>query len=223
MNTTTHIIRTTLVAAAAATLAASCAPATGLRGAALLTPAGATAVAARAADHDAELVLDLVSRYRRGADADRQRLLAAAIVDESRAAGLDPLLVAAIVTHESSFRTRAVSSAGAVGLMQLRPFVARDVASRAAVEWDGHGTLHDPALNVRLGVRYLGELLERFDGDTAVALTAYNVGPTRVAYRINEGTYRGSRYAERVLDTWARLDAARETRRVASRDAVARS
>ena len=65
---------------------------------------------------------------------------------------------------ESSFRPGAVSEAGAVGLMQLRPFVAQDVAERNDLLWSGEITLVEPNQNVRLGVRYYRELVDRFQG-----------------------------------------------------------
>jgi soluble lytic murein transglycosylase len=160
---------------------------------------------ARASDADLDAILELVAQYRRTADDSWRRKLAVAVHREAAAAGLDPLLVAAIVATESSFQSRAVSSAGAVGLMQLRPFVARAVAARHSVDWHGPDALHDPHINVRLGVRYYSELLARFDGDEVKALTAYNYGPTRVRRQLLSSTYRGSRYADDVLGLYARL------------------
>jgi soluble lytic murein transglycosylase len=93
--------------------------------------------------------------------------------------------------------------------MQLRPFVARDVAHRTAVDWNGLETLYEPRLNVRLGARYFDELVERFDGDSSVALTAYNFGPTHVATQLSLGTYAGSGYASSILDLYAHLSARR--------------
>jgi len=151
------------------------------------------------------LILDLVRAHRRRADDATRRRLTDALWHESRRAGVDPLMVAAIVAHESSFANRAVSRAGAVGLMQLRPFVARDVARRRGIEWAGHQALREPELNVRLGILYYQELLDRFDGDAELALAAYNAGPTRVRRMVRNGDYRGSSYARRVLATYEAL------------------
>ena len=92
-----------------------------------------------------------------------------------------------------------------MGLMQLRPFVARDVAARRRIAWTGEETLYSPEVNVRLGVLYLTELIERFDGDLHKALTAYNYGPTRVSRMIRAGEYGGSRYAQAILERYERL------------------
>jgi len=151
-----------------------------------------------------ERVLEIVRDHRPTKSEAWRVDMATTIVDEARAAEIDPLLVASIVARESSFQTRAVSSAGAVGLMQLRPWVARATAARSNVEWNGVETLHTPHLNVRLGVSYFKELIERFD-DPQIALTAYCYGPTRVSLQVRNGTYRGSRYASEILDLYRRL------------------
>jgi soluble lytic murein transglycosylase len=152
-----------------------------------------------------ETILELVRQHRRAASAESQESIVDAIFHESADADVDPLLVASIVAKESSFRTRVVSHKGAVGLMQLRPFVARDVSLRSGVSWIGVETLHSPELNVRLGVRYYKELVDRFDGDASTALTAYNFGPTRVARQLRDGTYRPSRYARDILELYGQL------------------
>jgi soluble lytic murein transglycosylase len=153
---------------------------------------------------DTERVLEVVREHRRTATDVWRKTLAEAIVAEALAEDLDPLFVAAIVARESSFKTRIESHAGAVGLMQLRPWVARDLALRSAMEWDGKQTLHDPRLNVRLGVRYYKELFDRF-GDEQAALTAYCFGPSRVAQQLRAGTFGGSRYAREILALHERL------------------
>ena len=85
--------------------------------------------------------------------------------------GLDPNLIRAVIRVESSFRTDAVSSAGAQGLMQLMPGTAREV---------GVDDPFDPHQNVRGGATYLKRQLQRF-GDIRLALAAYNTGPGRIA------------------------------------------
>ena len=86
--------------------------------------------------------------------------------------GLDPMLTRAVIEVESNFNRRAVSHAGAQGLMQLIP----DTASRFGVS-----DPFDPAQNIAGGVRYLKFLLEMFDGNLDLTLAAYNSGENRVA------------------------------------------
>jgi soluble lytic murein transglycosylase-like protein len=78
-----------------------------------------------------------------------------------------------VISVESSFRPRAVSRAGAKGLMQLMPYTARRVG---IAERD----LFDPAKNILGGVRLLAVLLGHYDGDVISALVAYNARPRRV-------------------------------------------
>jgi soluble lytic murein transglycosylase len=153
-----------------------------------------------------EAILDLVHEYRFITDHASIDRLSDAIHQEAVAAGVDPLLVAAIVARESSFRSRVESHAGAVGLMQLRPFVAKDLAERHQVEWRGLETLHAPELNLRLGARYYRELTVRFGGDPRLALAAYHRGPTRLARQLERGPLGDSRYVDRVLELYERLD-----------------
>ncbi len=94
------------------------------------------------------------------------------LTDAATAAGLDPYLVAAVVREESSYYPRAVSRAGARGLMQLMPGAAPDIAKNGAA-------LDDPAQNLRAGARFLAGLMREF-GDPRLALAAYNAGPKRL-------------------------------------------
>jgi len=95
------------------------------------------------------------------------------IVREAARHGLDPLLVLAVIREESRFDPRAVSSADAVGLMQLLPSTARGVLGRPAET----AALTDPALNIRAGTAYLAGLLRLFGGTVPLAVGGYNAGP----------------------------------------------
>jgi soluble lytic murein transglycosylase len=93
----------------------------------------------------------------------------------------EPALVLALIRQESAFDRRAVSRAGARGLMQLMPATARLVAKKIKLPYRRADLTEDPSYNMTLGRAYLGQLLEEFEGSTALALAAYNAGPHRVA------------------------------------------
>jgi soluble lytic murein transglycosylase len=92
---------------------------------------------------------------------------------------LDPYLVVAVIREESAFGERAVSRAGAVGLMQLLPRTAEQIGRTGGLAGET-ADLVSPLANIGLGTRYLSQLLEEFQGNWARALAAYNAGPHQV-------------------------------------------
>ncbi len=105
--------------------------------------------------------------------------------------GLDPRLVQAVMQVESGYNPRALSSKGAIGLMQLMPDTARMLG--VTDPWD-------PGENIRGGTTYLRRMLQRFDRSLRRALAAYNAGPTAVARYDDVPPYRETRnFVQRVL------------------------
>jgi soluble lytic murein transglycosylase len=86
----------------------------------------------------------------------------------------------AVLRTESLYDPRAVSRAGALGLLQLRLPTARQVAQRAGLPRPERDDLFLPAVNIALGARYLREMHDRFGGHWALTLAAYNAGPQRI-------------------------------------------
>lgn len=91
--------------------------------------------------------------------------------------GLPTELVYGVLRQESLYRPDAISSAGAVGLLQMLPETARRTARRAQHPVPRPADLLNPAINVRLGAAHLKELIDQFGGQVPLALAGYNAGP----------------------------------------------
>lgn len=118
------------------------------------------------------------------------------IAQSARAWHVDGALVKAVVANESAFDPDATSGTGAQGLMQLEPQTARALGVRDP---------YDPAANIGGGTRYLRGLLDRFHGDVALALAAYNAGPGAVEKYGGLPPYAETRaYVENVLESYRR-------------------
>lgn len=142
---------------------------------------------------DAAEATELAAEYREKGYTVPDRL-ATQIVDAAEEHGIAPDIAFGLVATESSFKRTARSHVGAVGLAQLMPATAR---------WLEPGTtrrdLEDPETNLRLGFRYLRDLVEKYEGDTALALTAYNRGPGTVDRVLRRGGDPDNGYAGKVM------------------------
>lgn len=98
------------------------------------------------------------------------------IREQAQRRDLDPALIAGVIYAESHFREGLTSSAGAQGLMQITPGTAADIARKSGGIAFETADLHTPDVNIRYGAFYLRYLLDRYDGNTALAVAAYNAG-----------------------------------------------
>lgn len=137
----------------------------------------------------ARAIIENSTRYRIPAD------LAGDIYDIAIAEGIDPALAYQLVKIESGFRANARSSMDALGYTQMQlataRFYDRDVTEKE---------LFDRETNLRLGFRFLKDLLVKFDHDVHLALLAYNRGPARVADILADGGDPSNGYSDAVLD-----------------------
>ena len=138
--------------------------------------------------------------YKTGLNKSYHSKLSELIVYESKKYGYDPLLLTAVIITESSFNNYARSSKGALGLMQIRPSTGKYLASKVNVEWNGSSSLYDPETNIILGAYYLNKLFIDF-GELALALEAYNHGPSRLKRYLKKG-YRPKRYSQKVFKNY---------------------
>ncbi len=136
------------------------------------------------------------ARYRIPAD------LAEDIYDIALSEGIDPALGFQLVKVESGFKANARSSMKAFGYTQLQLPTARFYDPDVTV-----GQLFERETNLRIGFRFLRDLLEQFDHDMEVALVAYNRGPSKVAGILAKGGDPANGYAEAVMEGYEPLGA----------------
>ena len=110
---------------------------------------------------------------------------------ESEKNNLDPYLVASLIRQESEFNPSVISYANAWGLMQLLPSVGKQMAREEGMTHFQTFQLLDPETNIRLGTRYLRQMLDHLGGVPEYALAAYNAGENRVTDWQSAGPYQG--------------------------------
>lgn len=133
--------------------------------------------------------------------------LSTLILDESATRDVDPMLVLAVIKVESGFRNHAMSPMGARGIMQIMPETGKYL-TKELVRVDGFEAreftpdhLHDPALNIKLGVFYLDGLKKQFR-NLSLALLAYNIGPGEIRSRLDNNEELSNEYAASVLTAY---------------------
>lgn len=118
-----------------------------------------------------------------------------AIAEAAETHDVHPALIAAVIRAESNFNPKAVSGAGAKGLMQINPPTQRYLRLK---------NVFDPRQNIQAGSRYLRELLDKFGGDLPMAVAAYNAGPGAVSKHDGIPPYRETKaYVKKVLAYYA--------------------
>jgi soluble lytic murein transglycosylase len=137
------------------------------------------------------------------------------VVDLGATGSIERALALSVTRQESSFNAAAVSPSGALGLMQLLPGTARDVAGRLGVAFIQDKLTRDPAYNVQLGSQYLADMLQKFGGSYELALAAYNAGPNRVARWLE--TIGDPRNGKIDMVDWIEMIPFRETRNYVQR------
>lgn len=129
--------------------------------------------------------------------------LAKTVSECSKLNGHDPFLLLALIEVESGYDKRAVSEKGAMGLLQVMPFVAREMAGELDILLVNDNGLHDMETNVKLGSHYLAKMMRRY-GDLTMALEAYNLGPAKLDTLVEEGRLK-KRFTKRTLKVRDRL------------------
>ncbi len=139
-----------------------------------------------------------------------------AINREARLTGLDPALLAAVIWRESDFDPRARSSRGAVGLTQVLPSTAADIAAAPNPPVGRPADLMDPEVNIAYGAWYLRSLIDRHGGSVVEGLSAYNAGSSNLTKWKQQALASGhafqvpadvpfpetKAYVEDIMDAW---------------------
>jgi soluble lytic murein transglycosylase-like protein len=136
----------------------------------------------------AKAIVGYSTRYQIPAD------LASAIYDVARSEDIDPSLAYRLVKIESNFKANARSEMNAIGYTQLQLGTARFYQPGVTEE-----QLFDRDVNLRIGLRFLSDLLAKFDNDVHLALLAYNRGPARIEQILASGGDPKNGYSEAVL------------------------
>ncbi len=145
----------------------------------------------------------LILRFSNGIAPSTALKLAKIIREDCDNYGLDPFLILAMIEVESQFSPKAVSSKGAIGLMQITPETGEFVAGELGLSINGSKSLYNPFINVRFGIYYLYLLINRFKS-VEWALLAYNTGPNSLI-----SSEKGlSAYVRKVirLQSWLRTE-----------------
>ena len=175
------------------------------------TYSGATIDPAAPADAQAEpeatnpigALADALGRCRRRLSEGERWKIAGAIFRESERHGYDPYFVLAMIEVESTCSPTAVGYNGGLGLIQIKPTTAREVARDAGLPWNGERSLTSPVVNVQLALRYLAHLEERFH-DPYLAMVAYNMGPGRIG-KMPRWRAQQAQYVRKILKRYENL------------------
>jgi soluble lytic murein transglycosylase len=139
--------------------------------------------------------------------------------------GIDPLLVEAVMKRESNLNPNAVSSKGAVGLMQIMPKTAREIADNLEIQDYSEDLLKDPHTNIMFGAHYLSKLLSYYNRNLLLTLAAYNAGmgnvdkwiekDPKVAKKISRIPFRETkRHVRAIIITYSFYKGAEKLRRL---------
>ena len=130
---------------------------------------------------------------------------------------MDQALIMGLIRQESVFNHKAISSAGAMGLMQIMPHVAKETAKNIKTHYHKNNLINDPHFNTKLGISHLEKLLKEYDESYVLTIAAYNAGGKAVNGWIeNNGDPRSFKNYEDVID-WMEKITFHETRNYVQR------
>jgi len=146
-------------------------------------------------------ILQVIEDFQIGFNNEEKEQLADVIYTECKRYDYDPMFLMALIYTESSFMRGQVSSVGAEGLMQIRPFVGRSLADKMGVDWEDSTTLFQPELNIRMGSLHLFEMILKFK-DVRKAVISYNLGETALRSRVRLNKPLPKSYINKVMENY---------------------
>lgn len=152
-----------------------------------------------AENNDVDLIKQVMLKFNAPLSNSQKSRIAELIVKEAKIYDFDPIFVTSLIAVESSFNPNAISDAGAVGLMQMMPYVGKAISNQLGVEWNGMATLVNIDTNIKLGMYFLNTLSKQYDEDQMIYLAAYNFGPTFISNKLDLGLSIPKKYAHKVL------------------------
>ncbi len=133
----------------------------------------------------------------------RLRAIARHVYHESKRYDIDYRLVLALMKVESNFKHNAVSQKGAVGLLQVKPSLARSIARDIGMDWKGASQLREPDKNIKIGIHHLYDLIRAFE-TLPSALHAYNKGQSRTRAEGMQRKAPNARFTVAVLKEYSK-------------------
>ena len=131
-------------------------------------------------------------------------LLAREVRKASKKYDMDPMLVLSVITVESSFDKDAVSSKGAIGLMQLMPHTSKGLCLEMGMS-ERNCQMRDAKTNILIGTYYLSKLSAKYNNNMKHYLAAYNCGPTMIDRVISENDRVPTEFYSRIMKVYQRL------------------
>lgn len=131
--------------------------------------------------------------------------LASHVIKNSKEYIIEPELILAIISVESSFNKKAVSHKGALGLMQIMPNTFMEAAKELGIENNGNDSIYDLENNVRIGTHYLAKLNKKYKNNIKLSLTAYNEGPRNLDNHLKNKEPVSYKYFNKVMENYKKF------------------
>jgi len=143
-------------------------------------------------------IFQIIEDFQIGFTPQEKHLIEDTIFTQSKRLGYDPLLLMSLILTESSFRKGQESFMGAQGLMQVKPSTGLWLSQKYKMPWKGEYTLFDPRYNIKVGSRYLFDLIIKLR-DVKKALVAYNIGEYALKGKLKLKEKVPQRYVDKIL------------------------